>query len=136
MTELGKRYVMTLYLYLLIAALLNIFSKAPAVIRAIKLKGKYDNVSPRDQFESNPDLKRAYAAHLNTLEAFPTFAVGMLVGIQANLDPQFLHIVGLSYIVSRIIYIWLYDRGLAWARSAVWGIGWFASLAPLFMAAF
>ena len=122
------------FAYILAAALLNVLSKAPAVIALLRLGRSYDNSSPRQQFEAEPKLKRLYAAHLNTLEAFPVFAVGMLSALWAGVDQAFVDTCGGLFLLARIIYLLAYSRAWSTLRSLIWGIGWLASLGPIFYA--
>ncbi|MEM1007955.1 MAG: MAPEG family protein [Myxococcota bacterium] len=127
---------MSVFGFLFWSALLVVGSKGPAVILLMLRGEKYRNDNPRVQFEQDEQLKRAYNAHLNTIEAFPVFAVGMLVAHIAQLSALTISIVGWTFLGTRIVYLFLYLTRWGSLRSAVWGIGWLASIAPFAMAAF
>ena len=97
---------------------------------------KYDNRDPRGWEESlSGRQRRAHSAHLNSFEAFPLFAIGVLFA-QWTLVPQDV-INGLSalFVGSRLVYIWLYVNDRATARSLVWMLGLAAAIALLVLAA-
>ena len=122
--------------FIFIAAMLNIFSKAPAVVAIFRRSGRYNNRDPRPQFASDGAVQRMYNAHLNTMEAFPVFAAGMLAGWWGELDPVILQSCGWVFIAARICYVAAYVAGMNWGRSAIWATGWIASLVPLAMVGF
>ncbi len=124
------------YIFIFIAALLNILSKVPTLIWLVKNKRRYNNHNPRKQFQENDSLQKLYAAHTNTMEAFPVFAVAMVIGELTSLAPHLLASIGWIFVLSRLVYILLYSFDLAWQRSVVWAIGWFASLTPIVIAGF
>ncbi|SMF06140.1 MAPEG family protein [Pseudobacteriovorax antillogorgiicola] len=127
---------MTVFAYIFLAALLNVFSKAPAVVKVIQHKKRYNNYNPRKQYEETEDIQRAYNAHLNTMEAFPVFATSMIVGHVTNQPESLLHSCGLAFIIARLAYVAAYNLNLSWQRSVIWGLAWLASLVPLAMAGF
>ena len=122
--------------FIYVAALLNIVSKGPAIVWLIRNKGRYNNHNPRSQYQDNPTIQRLYAAHNNTLEGFPLFAAGMIAGHIVQLDPGIIMACGWSFIVARVLYVYLYALDWHWQRSSVWFVGWLASLLPLILAGF
>lgn len=91
------------------------------------------NVYPRDDItkassqlsaEKTAAIKRREAAHHNALENFPLFAAAMIVGNEAGLDSGRLNLVGVGYLVSRIVYTWCYCNITTEKRS------WFRCVCP------
>ncbi len=89
-----------------------------------KVGAPIDNRLPRDSADAlNGYRRRAFAAHLNTFEAFPFFAIAVLAaqtqgGAQGMIDDLALAWVGL-----RLVYFALYLGNLAALRSLVWAFG-------------
>jgi uncharacterized MAPEG superfamily protein len=83
--------------------------------------GTYDNNDPRGRAEGYDGVaKRAYAAHLNSFEAFPLFAVAVLVaemkgGPRGLVDP-----LAVGFILCRLGYIGAYLTDKASLRSVLW----------------
>ena len=109
---------------LFIAAQLHFISKAPLAFAQGKTSEGYDNNNPRDQQASLDGWgRRANAIHQNQIESFPFFATGVLVTIATGVTSQWIDILAITYIVSRLAYMFCYLKDLATLRSTVWGIG-------------
>lgn len=116
------------FVCVLIALLLIYASRVPAAI-AMKRQGAYNNNTPRDQAASLEGWgRRAYAAHLNSIEAFPPFAAGVVICYLAKGSLTGATVLSLVFIAARIAYPLLYIADLATYRSTVWGIGLLATL--------
>lgn len=105
---------------ILVAALLPLISIAPA-----KLSGRaeYDNADPRaPTFYAQGLRARAWGAHLNGYEAFPFFAVAVLVCEMRHVPQSAVDAISIGYTAARIGYVlaYLFDRPTL--RSALWGI--------------
>lgn len=114
---------------LLIAALL------PVVCAAIAKWGHadFDNHEPRAWLAAQTGPRaRANAAQANSWEAFPVFAIGVLLAMQAGAAAFVVDLLAGVFIVSRIAYISLYVSDRSSARSIVWTIGFLSSLALYF----
>ncbi|MHA7880493.1 MAG: MAPEG family protein [Saccharospirillum sp.] len=124
---------MTIALWcLLIAGLLVVLSKAPAMSIMSREPQGYDNHNPRaQQARLEGAGARAIAAHQNTLEAFPLFAAGVLVAQMFAPEHLLTQSLAVLFILSRVVYIWLYVRDFSTVRSLVWSVGYLASLALL-----
>lgn len=95
----------------------------------------YDNRNPRAWLAAQTGQRaRAVAAQANSWEAFPVFAAGVLVAMQAGASPLAVDLLAGFFVASRIAYIWLYVTDRATARSIVWTFGFLASLALYFAA--
>lgn len=89
-----------------------------------KQPGGYDNKYPRgQQAELSGWGKRALGAHLNGFEIFPAFAAAVVIGTMAQVDPNWLMILSLFFLVSRIIYLILYLMNLSTLRTTIWILG-------------
>ncbi|MBB72567.1 MAG: hypothetical protein CMF50_09240 [Legionellales bacterium] len=122
---------------LFLAAIFAIASKAP-VIKAIKEQfGHYNNKSPREQMQQLAGWgARAQAAHQNMLESFPFFAAGVVVVLATGAVSVFANILCILYILSRIVYQYLYLANIDLARSGVWFVGYLCSLVLIILPLF
>lgn len=112
-----------------VAFALNMFSKLPVAMAMHRQPGGYDNRHPRDQQAALTGWgRRALAAHQNSFEAFPPFAVGVVVAIIAHADPQWTDRLAAVFIMARCLYIPLYLADVDRLRSLVWSVGFFATL--------
>lgn len=112
-----------------ISALLIFIAKVP-VAKAMKQEGgRYDNHDPRAQ---QARLKgfgaRALAAHQNSFEMFPLFAVGVLMAHVTQSSGWLVDVLAVVFVVSRVLYLLCYWADLHWQRSAVWIVGLMCSL--------
>jgi uncharacterized MAPEG superfamily protein len=106
-----------------------------AAVAVAKIDKTYDNNNPRDWLARRDGrAKRANAAHLNSFEAFPLFAAGVLVATMLNVKGATIDTLAIIFVVARIGYIWCYISDYATARSLVWFVGMGASIG-LFAAA-
>jgi uncharacterized MAPEG superfamily protein len=105
-------------------ALLIYIAKIP-VAKAMKEQGRgYDNHHPRAQQARLTGFgARALAAHQNTIEAFPLFAAGVLVAHVTQTQGWFVEALALLFVVTRVLYLFLYWNDKATLRSLVWGVG-------------
>jgi uncharacterized MAPEG superfamily protein len=78
---------------------------------------------------------RAHAAHLNTFEAFPLFAAGVLVAAFCKAPQGIIDAIAIAFIVTRVAYIACYVGDKATLRSLVWMVGLGLSIALFFIAA-
>lgn len=124
---------MTIAAWCLLAAFLLIYiPRGPTIRGALKQEGGYDILEPRAQeARLGGRALRAHSAHLNMLEAFPAFAAAVLINHILATDPAWRDGLALAFIAARIVYIpaYLYDWG--YGRTAVWAVGFFATLALL-----
>jgi len=115
---------------ILIAGLLPLVAVGVA-----KFDKTYDNNNPRDWLAKRDGrAKRAHAAHLNSFEAFPLFAAGVLVATMLNVKGATIDLLAITFVVARIGYIWCYISNYATPRSLVWFVGMGATIG-LFVAA-
>jgi uncharacterized MAPEG superfamily protein len=115
------------YWILLVGALMPY----PLVIMA-KAHKDYDNADPRNPAAlSTPFRRAAFGAHANSLEAFPLFAAAVLLASFRHAPAQTVDIAAAVWLVARLAYAGCYLKGLASARSTLWGVATAASLTIL-----
>jgi len=93
-----------------ISALLIFIAKAPvAKAMAEEGGGRYDNRHPRAQQARLSGFgARALAAHLNSFEAFPLFAVGVLMAHVTQTHGWLVDGLAVTFVVARVLYLLCY----------------------------
>jgi len=110
----------TVVIAILIAGLL------PLICAAISKWGdkSYDNHNPRAWLANQEGFRaRANAAQQNSLEAFPFFAVGVILASLGGADGNLLESMSWIYIAVRVAYIAFYLLDKAALRSLFWVAG-------------
>ncbi|KAI1813078.1 hypothetical protein GGS20DRAFT_554959 [Poronia punctata] len=79
-------------------------------------------------------LQRAESASSNGFEGLPLFAAAIVAGNTAGLSAKTLNTLSISYILSRVVYNWVYiflaaNRNLAPLRTPVWFVSLGTTLA-------
>jgi len=115
---------------LCVAFLLAYAVKIPVAVAMYKAGGgKYDNDHPRDQQAKVQGWgKRAIAAHQNAFEGFAPFAASVFVAHLGNGNAHTAGLLAMAYVGARIVYNGLYIGNISTARSAVWTLGFAATL--------
>ncbi len=119
------------YWCVLVAALM------PYVATAIAKVGgeRYNNRHPRIWLDKQQGFRgRANAAQANSFEAFPFFAAAVIVATLSNGPQDRIDLLAIGFIAARAAYIVCYLADWHWVRSAVWLVGWLATL-MIFLAA-
>lgn len=113
-----------------ISAILIFLAKAPvAKAMAEEGGGRYDNRHPRAQQARLTGFgARALAAHMNSFEAFPLFAVAVLMAHVTNTHGSLVDVLAVTFVVARVLYLLCYWADLHWQRSVVWVIGLLSTL--------
>jgi uncharacterized MAPEG superfamily protein len=108
------------YWCVLAAALLPLLFTAIA-----KFSGPgFNNRRPRDfQAQLSGMRQRAHWAHLNSLEAFPPFAAGVIIAHQLGAAQGVVDGLALAFIAARLAYGALYIADQQLLRSLVWTVG-------------
>jgi uncharacterized MAPEG superfamily protein len=107
-------------------------------IAPIKWAGfrRFDNARPRDPaFYEDPLAARALGAHLNGIEAFPFFAVAVLLAEFRTGPQRLINELAVLFLIVRIAYVFTYLGNRPTLRSILWGIGFAINLAIFFMPA-
>ena len=106
------------YWCVLIAALLPLMFTAIAKFLA---RRRFNNLAPREfQAKLTGTPARAHWAHLNSLEAFPPFAAGVLVAQQIGAAQGKIDALAIAFIALRLAYGACYVADLGTLRSIVW----------------
>ena len=107
-------------------------------IASVKWAGHrhFDNARPRDPaFYQDPIRARALGAHQNGIEAFPFFAVAVLLA-EFRLGPQ--HLIdelAVLFLIVRIAYVFTYLGNRPTLRSILWSLGFAINIAIFFLPA-
>ena len=85
---------------------------------------RFDNARPRDPaFYEDPIAARALGAHQNGIEAFPFFAVAVLLA-EFRIGPQrLIDELAILFLIVRIAYVFTYLGNRPTLRSILWSIG-------------
>jgi len=95
----------------------------------------YDNSSPREFLEKlEGRAKRANFAQLNSFEAFPVFAVAVIIAHLAGVVQERISLLAIFFIIFRILYCISYIADKHALRSAVWFCAYFCVIS-LFISA-
>jgi len=106
------------YWMLLVAGLLPYFTVG------IAKSGGFDNHAPRPSLESLAGWRRrAVWAHQNHFEAFPIFAVAVIVAEMERASQTRIDFLAGIFVLLRLIYTALYLADQATLRSIVWSLG-------------
>jgi uncharacterized MAPEG superfamily protein len=123
-----------IYLWCIVAAWLMIYLTKLPIAAAMQRAGGYDNRLPRAQQARLEGWgARAVAAHKNGFESFAPFAAAVLVAHLGGGPAQLIDMLAISFVVARAGYVICYLADWASLRSAVWTVGFLATLA-LFLA--
>ena len=95
----------------------------PVVCAGIAKSGfkGYDNSNPRAWLAQQTGFRaRANAAQANCFEAFPFFAVGVVLALLTGVDPLRVDAMSIFFIVARVAYVACYVSDKAKWRTMVW----------------
>ena len=97
---------------------------------------RFDNSRPRDPaFYAEPLRARALGAHQNGIEAFPFFAVAVLLA-EFRAGPQrLIDELAVLFLIVRIAYVFTYLGDRPTLRSILWGLGLAINAAIFFLPA-
>src|SRR3974390_1491143 len=85
---------------------------------------RFDNRNPRAWLAGQTGWRpRAHAAQLNGFEAFPLFAVAVLVAHQLHAPQGRIDALSVLFVVARLGYLAAYLADLHVLRSIVWFVG-------------
>lgn len=120
------------YWCVLIAALMPIFFAGVAKIG----HSGFTNHSPRDFLESLDGYRRrAHWTQLNSYEAFPPFAAGVIIAHATGGHQTAIDALALAFIVFRVAYGYLYISDKPSSRSLVWSLGFLCVIGLFIVAA-
>ena len=102
---------------------------SPVICAGIAKAGAkgYDNHEPRAWMAQQTGYRaRANAAQANSLEAFPFFAVGVILALLTGVDPFVVDMLCILFVVARAAYVACYLSDKAMFRSLFWLVGYVA----------
>lgn len=125
--------MMTIELWcLFFTGLLHLLTKIPLIKAQVATDKGYDNNNPRQQQAALTGFgSRALAAHENQIESFPLFAAGILVATVTGVTSVWVSYLAVLFVIARLAFFYLYLKDIASARSFVWLVGYFSTLALL-----
>jgi uncharacterized MAPEG superfamily protein len=97
---------------------------------------RFDNARPRDpSFYEDPVAARALGAHQNGIEAFPFFAVAVLLAEFRGGPQRLVNELAVLFLIVRIAYVFTYVGDRPTLRSILWGLGFLINIAIFFLPA-
>jgi uncharacterized MAPEG superfamily protein len=84
----------------------------------------YDNHNPREWMAQQTGHRaRANAAQANSLEAFPLFAVAVILALLTGVESVVVDMLCILFTASRVAYVACYLKDKARFRSLFWALG-------------
>jgi uncharacterized MAPEG superfamily protein len=97
---------------------------------------RFDNSRPRDPgFYEDPIASRALGAHQNGIEAFPFFAVAVLLAEFRGGPQRLVNELAVLFLIVRIAYVFTYLGDRPTLRSILWSLGLLINVAIFFLPA-
>ena len=94
----------------------------------------YDNSKPRDPaFYHDAIRSRALGAHQNGIEAFPFFAVAVLLAEFRAAPQNLINELAILFLIVRIAYVLTYVGNRPSLRSILWNVGFIINVAIFFL---
>lgn len=95
---------------------------------------QYDNSMPRDPAFYRDALRaRALGAHQNGIEAFPFFAVAVLLAEFRAAPQNLINELAILFLIVRIAYVLTYVGNRPQLRSILWSLGFLINIAIFFL---
>lgn len=95
---------------------------------------RFDNSKPRDPaFYDDPIAARALGAHQNGIEAFPFFAIAVLLAEFRGGPQRYINELAVLFVIVRIAYVLTYLGNRPALRSILWSIGLTINCAIFFL---
>ena len=107
-------------------------------IASVKWVGhrRFDNAKPRDPaFYEDPISARALGAHQNGIEAFPFFAIAVLLAEFRQAPQHYIDELAVLFLIVRIAYVFTYLGNRPTLRSILWSLGFAINIAIFFLPA-
>ena len=97
---------------------------------------RFDNARPRDPgFYEDPIASRALGAHQNGIEAFPFFAIAVLLAEFRGGPQRLVNELAVLFLIVRIAYVFTYLGNRPNLRTILWSIGFLINVAIFFLPA-
>ena len=91
--------------------------------------GRFDNREPRVWLSQQTGSRaRANAAQANSFEAFPLFAVGVLICVIQHVPVPTIDLLAMIFVAARVAFIVCYVADRPTLRSLTWLIGFLATI--------
>jgi uncharacterized MAPEG superfamily protein len=104
-----------------------------ASIKWIRFRS-FDNSKPRDpEFYRDAISTRALGAHQNGIEAFPFFAIAVLLAEFRGSPQSLVDELALLFLIVRIAYVFTYLGNRPTLRSILWSIGFGINIVIFFL---
>ena len=95
---------------------------------------QYDNSKPRDPaFYADAIRARALGAHQNGIEAFPFFAVAVLLAEFRAAPQNLINELAILFVIVRIAYVLTYIGNRPRLRSILWNVGFTINVVIFFL---
>ena len=95
---------------------------------------QYDNSRPRDPaFYEDAIRSRALGAHQNGIEAFPFFAVAVLLAEFRAAPQNLINELAVLFVIVRVAYVFTYIGNRPRLRSILWNLGFIINIAIFFL---
>jgi len=118
-----------------IFATLMLYLLSIAPVKWIRFR-RFDNSRPRDPaFYDDPIAARALGAHQNGIEAFPFFAVAVLLAEFRAAPQNLINELAVLFLIVRIAYVFTYLGNRPTLRTILWSAGFVINVAIFFMPA-
>ncbi len=120
----------TAYYCVFVAGLLPYVS---SILAKSGMKRVGDNAHPRAWEAALTGWRqRAHWAHLNGFEAFPFFAVGVIIAHLRGAEQELLNVIALGFVGARVLYLAAFLSDSSVLRSTVWMLGLVLAAATYF----
>jgi len=97
---------------------------------------RFDNGRPRDPaFYQDPIASRALGAHQNGIEAFPFFAIAVLLAEFRGGPQRLVNELAILFLIVRIAYVFTYLGNRPTLRTILWNVSFFINVAIFFLPA-
>lgn len=124
----------TLIVCLLIACIFPYLAKIPVMIAMKNQPGGYDNNHPREKQALLTGFGgRAVAAHQNSFESLIVFSTAILTALATSHTTATIQNLAIFYLVSRVVYHFLYLANWSTLRSTIWFLGLVACLSIIWL---
>jgi uncharacterized MAPEG superfamily protein len=116
------------------AAILPLLTLAPVKPLAGR---EFDNSEPRSPaFYEVPVRRRAFDAHTNGFEAFPFFAVSVLLAEFRHAPQSWVDTLAIAFLLARIAFVAAYVSNWSTLRTTLWNTAFAFNLAIFFLAGY
>src|ERR1700742_577265 len=116
-------------------ASLMLYLLSIASVKWIRFR-RFDNSRPRDPaFYEDPIAARALGAHQNGIEAFPFFAIAVLLAEFRGGPQRLVNELAILFLIVRIAYVFTYLGNRPTLRTILWDVGFLINIAIFFLPA-